>query len=222
MKKIILVLLVSIGVCQANAQLDSRKKSGFAIPATEAPKADPKVAPKTDEPKKEEKLQLNAPNVVGELNIPEREFSMFPQEEFGNPAEQYSKRLKKIEKGLLPEGHGSNVGLKEDAYWGDYHTNSNSIRILYRDHSAIDGDLLTVLVDDDVLRSGVYLTQGYKGFTLNLKEGLNKIDFYAVNTGASGPNTAEYKIVDENNAIISKRVWALEAGVKVTIVVVKD
>ncbi len=210
-------------VMLSGAQIDSRKSSGTRIPAVVAPEAPNRslqIAP--EQPENNTFNRLNTPKIVGELGVPEKEFSMFPQEEFANPGELYTKKLKKIEKTLLPEGHGLNAGLKEDAYWGDYHTNSKYVTILYRDHSAIDGDLLSVLVDDDVLRSRVYLTQGYKGFRLDLNGGLNKIDFLAVNTGASGPNTAQYKVLDENNNVISKRIWALEAGVKVTLIVVKD
>lgn len=57
---------------------------------------------------------------------------------------------------------------------------------------------------------------------MKLEEGSNKIEFFAINTGSSGPNTAEYRIVDETGAVIASKVWALEAGVRVTVVVVKD
>ncbi|GAL67152.1 hypothetical protein JCM19301_2317 [Jejuia pallidilutea] len=122
---------------------------------------------------------------------------------------------------MLPEGHGENAGLKEDAYWGDYNTTSKSVRILYRDYSAIDGDLLRVYVNGDVIQPRVYLTQGFSGFKLDLKNGLNEIVFQAINTGSSGPNTAEYRIVDDNNKSISSKVWALATGVKVTVIVNK-
>ena len=220
MKFLMLCITGLACVCLSEAQIDSRKQSGTIIPAVEVPETpnnSVKIAPERPETN-----TLAAPRVVGELKLPEKEFSMFPQEEFANPGVLYTKRLKKIEKSLLPEGHGSNVGLKEDAYWGDYHTNSKYVTILYRDYSAIDGDLLSVLVDDNVLRSRQYLTEGYKGFRLDLSTGLNKIEFLAINTGASGPNTAEYKVLDDRNNVISKRVWALEAGVKVTMILVKD
>jgi hypothetical protein len=222
MKGTILCLLCFVCITFANAQIDSRKRSGRFIPAIvtpEVPEANKKIAPEEPEANVP---SAATPEIEDELDVPEKTFSMFPQEQFVNPGQLYSKRLNKIEKTLLPEGHGLNAGLKEDAYWGDYHTQSNSIRILYRDHSAIDGDLLSVFVDGDILRSREYLITTYKGFKLDLKKGNNKIDFFAVNTGASGPNTAEYKILDENNTVIARRVWGLEAGVKVSITIVKD
>lgn len=223
MRLLITCFLLLAFTFSVSAQIDSKKKSGSIIPAIEAPKDSTdskKIAP--------EKLEKNnqfdgvtKPKVIGKLELPKKEFSMFPQEEFGNPGELYTKKLDKIEKTLLPEGHGENAGLKEDAYWGDYNTTSKSLRILYRDYSAIDGDLLRVYVNDDIIQPRVYLTQGYQGFKLDLKEGLNKIDFFAINTGSSGPNTAEYRIVDENNKVISTKVWALAAGVRVTVIVNK-
>ncbi len=210
--------------CTVHAQIDSKKKSGKIIPAIEAPKDSTdskKILPKKPE-QNDQFSGVKSPTVIGKLELPKKEFSMFPQEEFGNPGELYTKKLDKIEKTLLPEGHGENAGLKEDAYWGDYKTTSKSIRVLYRDYSAIDGDLLRVYVNDDIIQPRVYLTQGFSGFKLDLKDGFNEIKFQAINTGASGPNTAEYKIVDENNKVISSKVWALAVGVKVTVVIVKE
>lgn len=207
-----------------NAQIDSKKKSGSIIPAIEAPKDSTdskKIAP--EKLKKNDQLSgVKAPQIVGKLELPKKEFSMFPQEEFGNPGELYTKKLDKIEKTLKPDGYGLSAGLKKDAFWGDYTTNAKSIRIMYRDYSAIDGDLLRVYVNGDIIQPRAYLTQGFSGFKLDLKEGSNEIIFQAINTGSSGPNTAEYRIVDENNKRISNKVWALEAGIKVTVVIVKE
>jgi hypothetical protein len=62
----------------------------------------------------------------------------------------------------------------------------------------------------------------FKGFRLRLKEGLNKIEFYAVNEGSLLPNTAEYRIVDQWKNVITGKIWALATGVKVTIIIVKE
>lgn len=224
MKFVITCFFVLILSATGNAQIDSKKKSGAIIPAIEAPKdsADSKKIAPEKLNKNDQFSGVTSPKVVGKLELPKKEFSMFPKEEFGNPGELYTKKLDKIEKTLLPEGHGENAGLKEDAYWGDYKTTSKSIRVLYRDYSAIDGDLLRVYVNDDIIQPRAYLTQGFSGFKLDLKDGFNEIKFQAINTGSSGPNTAEYRIVDENNKVISSKVWALAAGVKVTVVIVKE
>ncbi|MEW4924595.1 hypothetical protein [Algibacter sp. 2305UL17-15] len=224
MRFLITCFIVIVFAASGNAQIDSKKNSGIIIPAIEAPKDsldNKKIVP--EEPKENNQFDgVSAPKVVGRLEFPKKEFSMFPQEEFKNPGELYTKKLDKLEKELLPEGHGLNAGIKEDAYWGDYRTTSKSVTILVRDHSAIDGDLLRILVNDDIIQSNIYLTQNYKGLKLDLIDGINKIDFFAINTGSSGPNTAEYKIVDENVKLISRKVWALAKGVRVTFIVIKE
>ncbi|KAA5821441.1 hypothetical protein FPF71_16320 [Algibacter amylolyticus] len=223
MKPYAFLLILICFSLSIEAQIDSKNKS-FSIPAVESKKDTADIAPLTPSKPIESanSIGLNRPKVAPNLEMPKKDFSMFPEEEFGNPGELYSKRLGQVEKELLPEGHGENAGLKEDAYWGDYRTKSKFIYIKYRDYSAIDGDVLRVLVDDDVIKSGAYLTEGFGGFKLKLKDGLNKIDFYAVNEGSSGPNTAEYRILDEWNKVISGKVWALSKGVKVTIIIIKE
>jgi len=206
------------------SQIDSRNKS-TPFPVIESVKDSLKAElpkPATPIEAKQDPLNgMNAPRVSTDLSSPKRQVSMFPEEKFGNPGELYTKNLDRQKLSVLPDGYGENAGLKEDAFWGDYETESKTITIKYRDHSAIDGDLLRVYVNDDVLRSNIYLGRNFSGFRLELKEGENKIEFFAINTGASGPNTAEYRIEDETGATISNKVWALEKGVRVTVVVNK-
>lgn len=205
------------------SQIDSNKKS-ISIPAIESKKETAEIKPLTPSKPINENTTfgINRPKVAPNLEMPKKEFSMFPQEKFGNPGELYTKNLDKLEKELLPEGHGLYSGLQEDAYWGDYTTKSKYIDIGYRDHGRVDGDLLNVLVEGDVIQANVFLTGGFKGFRLNLKEGLNKIEFYAVNEGDFIPNTAQYRITDEWNKVISGKIWSLAKGVKVTIIIVKE
>ena len=208
------------------AQIDSRNNKSTPFPVIESVKDSLKAElpkPSTPIEAKSDPLNgMNAPRVSTDLSTPKKQVSMFPEEEFGNPAELFTKNLDRQKLAVLPDGYGENAGLKEDAFWVDYHTKSNYIQIKYRDHSAIDGDLLRVYVNDDVLRSNVYLGRGFSGFRLKLEPGSNKIEFFAINTGSSGPNTAEYRIEDETGAVIANKVWALEKGVRVTVVVVKD
>ena len=77
-------------------------------------------------------------------------------------------------------------------------------------------------VNDDIIYPRVLLTQGFKGFKLELQPGINKIDFLALNQGESGPNTAEFKVTDEAGNVIAHNQWNLATGVKATIVVVKE
>ena len=204
MKSYIFFLFFICISLSTHAQIDSKKKS-ISIPAVESKKDTAETSPLTpSQPIKDNNtFGMNRPKVAPNLGMPKKEFSMFPQEKFGNPGELYTKNLDKLEKELLPEGHGLYSGLKEDAYWGDYTTKSKYIDIGYRDHGRIDGDLLRVLVDGDVIQSNISLVGSFQGFRLNLKEGLNKIEFYAINEGDYIPNTAQYRIKDEWNKVIS-------------------
>ena len=208
--------IISIG------QIDSRKNNSFAIPAIAAPVDTTNVT--SIAPVKTDKIEkpFSLPKELPELKLPEKEFSMFPTEEFANPGELYTNKLNKIQQTLLPEGHNRNSGLKEDAYWGDYKTTSNSVRIQYRDHGRIDGDLLRIHVNGNVIKAREFLNGGFNGFNLKLEKGFNTIEFYAINEGDFKPNTAQYRILDDNNKIISGKIWSLAAGVKVTIIIVKE
>lgn len=207
----------------SHAQID-RRSGSISIPAVIAPQdsVDSNILLPAKPDKKDTFDGLTTPKTLPELSLPKKEFSMFATEEFANPGELFTKRLEKIEKGLLPEGHGENSGLKKDAYWGDYRTKSKYVNIQYRDHGMIDGDLLRVFVNGDIIQPRAYLNSNFDGFKLNLEDGFNKIEFYAINEGSAIPNTAQYRILDDKDDIITGRVWSLAAGVKVTVIVIKE
>ena len=81
---------------------------------------------------------------------------------------------------------------------------------------------LCVFVNGDIVQSQVYLNGSFSGFTLRLEEGINTIEFQALNQGSSGPNTAELHVYDEKGFIISAKEWNLLTGRKATIIVNKD
>ena len=54
-----------------------------------------------------------------------------------------------------------------------------------------------------------------------LLQGFNKIDFTALNQGSSGPNTAELRVFDDSNLLISSNQWNLSTGATATFIVVK-
>lgn len=149
---------------------------------------------------------------------------MFPEEEFANPGELYMEKINKS----LDDIRGSKEerelrnGSSTDQYFGDFKTSSKTVNVVYRDHGYTDGDLIQVKVNDDIVHPRVFLTGKFKGFTLELKPGFNKIDFLALNQGDSGPNTAEFKVIDDQGKIVAHNRWNLATGVKATIIVVKE
>ncbi len=109
-----------------------------------------------------------------------------------------------------------------DQYLGDFKTNSGSVTIMYRDHEYVDGDRVRIFVNGDIVKSSVYLSGGFGGFTFPLQSGFNHIVFQALNQGCSGPNTAELQIYDEGGNLISHNQWNLTTGRKATVMIVKE
>jgi len=119
------------------------------------------------------------------------------------------------DKELVPE-----YGL--DQFLGVIKTGSQFVSVKYRDHEYVDGDRIRVYVNGDIVQSGVALGASFGGFTLNLEEGENVIEFEALNQGSSGPNTAELHVYDDNGFIISAKEWNLLTGNVASIKVIKE
>ncbi|PKA84132.1 hypothetical protein ATE92_2302 [Ulvibacter sp. MAR_2010_11] len=109
-----------------------------------------------------------------------------------------------------------------DQYLGDFKTTSGFVSVQYRDHEYVDGDVIRVFVNDDVVQSSIYLNGVFQGFKLSLVSGFNKIDFQALNQGSSGPNTAELHVYDDTGKLVSAYKWNLLTGDKATVIVVKE
>ncbi|WP_242158248.1 hypothetical protein [Aestuariivivens sediminis] len=216
-----ILLCCSVSIC---AQIDTEKKLKI-VPAEESKEDSATILPLTpSKPADDSFSDLAIPKISKSLEVPEKPFSMFPEEEFGNPGELYQKRISKniddltLSKEEIERRNGSTT----DQYLGDFKSNAEFVNVIYRDHGYTDGDIIQVLVNDDIVHARVYLTGGFKGFKLNLLKGFNKIDFLALNQGESGPNTAEFKVIDDQGHIVSHNQWNLATGVKATVIVVKE
>ena len=109
-----------------------------------------------------------------------------------------------------------------DQYLGEIKTGSLNVTIMYRDHEYVDGDRVRIFVNGDIVKSSVYLSSGFNGFTFQLQPGFNKVEFQALNQGSSGPNTAELKIFDEGGEVLSSNQWNLTTGRKATVTIIKE
>ncbi len=105
---------------------------------------------------------------------------------------------------------------------GDVITNGSFVQVKYRDHEYVDGDRIRVFVNDDMVQSDLTLTGSFKGFTLTLVQGFNRIEFEAINQGSSGPNTAELHVYNDKGQLISAAEWNLLTGNVATIIVIKE
>ena len=106
--------------------------------------------------------------------------------------------------------NGSDVSEKKiqtSLELGKLETSSKSIRIICRDHSYVDGDRVKLYVNEEVIRRSITLRAGYYSVDIVLREGFNRIDIEALNQGSSGPNTAEFKVLDENGIVLANKEW---------------
>ncbi len=105
---------------------------------------------------------------------------------------------------------------------GTFHTTAVKANVKYRDAAFVDGDKVRVSLNDKVVKYQVDLIGDYQGFQMDLVKGVNKIDFEALNEGSAGPNTAEFKVFDENGIVIASNQWNLGTGYKGTIILIKE
>ena len=105
---------------------------------------------------------------------------------------------------------------------GRYETTTERIKIVCRDHSFVDGDRVKLYVNEEVIRRSITLQGGYYVLDIDLKEGFNRIDIEALNQGSSGPNTAEFKVFDDNGNLLAAREWNILTGYVATMVVMKN
>lgn len=141
------------------------------------------------------------------------------KEEFANPGDRFTKKLNKTN---FTEGDAVDMKIfRRNQYFGDYRTKSEKLKIVYRDPALVDGDILKILVNDVIVKHGIYLAADYEGFDLRLVEGFNKIEFIAVNEGTSSPNTGEFRILDKEFEVTANQ-WNVATGFKASFIVIKE
>ena len=106
-----------------------------------------------------------------------------------------------------------------DYYLGDIKTSSKFIRIICRDHEYEDGDRIKLLLNNSIIHPNITLRNSGYTIDIKLKDGLNTIEFFALNEGTASPNTAELKVFDENSTIIGSGQWLLTTGYKARLIV---
>ena len=107
-------------------------------------------------------------------------------------------------------------------FLGDVKTGSNFVGVVARDHEYVDGDRVKVIVNGDVVEANILLSSAFKGVNVDLKEGINRIEFVALNQGSSGPNTAQVMVTDDAGQVIHNNKWNLSTGSIASLVVVKQ
>lgn len=208
------ILIVLIFSTFSYGQLDGSKTFSIKPAKQETsdviiPKPTPTPSVFDKEPEKSTSLTLEKPEIK---NIMEKE-------QFKNPGDRYidalNDKIRVRERPVLKE-------FSKNVYLGEVKTKSETAQIMYRDHEYPDGDRIRVYVNDVVVQFDITLEEAFNGFKIDLKPGFNKIDFEALNQGTSGPNTAQFRVFDDQGVMIASKEWYLTTGFKATIVVVKE
>ena len=116
-------------------------------------------------------------------------------------------------------------GSKEyfpDFYLGDIRIKSDSISIVYKDFGLVDNDQLQIIINDSIVKPRIFLTGEFRGIKVKLSEGFNQIDFKALSTGDIAPNTAQFRIYNNNDGLEYFERWALSTGSKATLIITKE
>lgn len=200
------------------------------INAKEKPKKEA-VPPPTDVPK------IVAPNVFRETNIfgtkvqennsfqigaPENKISMIPKNNFEHKiGDVYRDKMNQDLHKTLHEGDGPLD--RADRFLGDFKTKSKFLVVKYRDYIYIDGDLISVYLNDNLIQSRLFLNAQLGEFIIPLSVGINNIEFVVASQGTSGGNTAEIHVLDDENKKITVEFWDnLALGTKVKLIVIKE
>lgn len=209
------IILLAIAMDSLNAQVEGQNQ-GNVLNNTKDPNhrglnykfgdiKDPKINNFTLGEKKKESNYLKEPERYYDMNV---STGLLKPDFDGTP-----KHFKKDKK--------SKSAIRGNQNLGSYEIDSKIVQLVYRDHMAVDGDVVRILINDDIVRGKVTLGGGYSGFAVYLADGLNKIEIQALNQGLSGPNTAQFKLYDQEGKLITSNIWNLLTGGTATLMITK-
>lgn len=197
--KRILFLIIMIGISLQGFAQDERKTKFKPIAPINMEDTDIR-APKKIVPEK-------LPPIVAKTPDP---YKINPEELFKNPY-LYKK-----------PNNSEGVFYRQNQYLGSFKTKTFTSTVRFRDAAFVDGDRIKVYLNDKMIQPEISLSGEFQGFKINLKEGINKIDFEALNEGFASPNTAQFEVYDDKGAVISASQWNVGTGYKATIVLIKE
>lgn len=241
MKQILFFILILGLSSKAFGQAEFNTKFRPIKPQTTTAKPKSDIKPPTNLPKLNIP-KIVAPNVLKETNIfgtkpkpnnafeigtPENHFSMILKNKFEHKlGDVYQDKMTKdLDKTMVQEG------LKEDfssldranRYLGDFKTKSKFLVVKYRDYIQIDGDLISVYLNDKIIKSQLYLHSQLDEFKIPLEMGINSIEFVVASQGTSGGNTAEIHVIDDAGKSVTDEYWNnLALGTRIKLIVMKE
>ena len=126
---------------------------------------------------------------------------------------------------IQPKWSEENFPVEEvftgDRNLGTIKTTSKYVEVFFRDYGNVDGDIIQVYLNKELVEGNITLSGGYKVMLIDIKPGISILDFKAVSMGLFAPNTAELKVIDSSGHVVMDRYWSLATGNKATIQLVR-
>ena len=213
MYKFKLLYILSFTISIVNSQIETAQES-LTIKAKELAKKNDnssnllKLSPVKGLTNKNIKISMGIPLIDG---FAKKEQGIEIKKDVVDPTWEVKQKFSENQKNVSK--------YSRDYYLGDIKTSSKFIRIVCRDHEYEDGDRIKLLLNNSVIHPNITLRNSGYTIDIRLKDGLNTIEFFALNEGTASPNTAELKVFDENSVIIGSGQWLLTTGYKARLIV---
>lgn len=204
------------------SQFENSKK-GIRFAATKKKEAplkslDIKTSPSVI--KYESSFDKKKDDLMGFSILPKKVEKGIMEEEASTVRQSSELYTEKLQTKLSQEGITREI-LNSDVFLGEYTVYTKEIDISCRDYSAIDGDLVRVWLNGEMVTKQIDLESGYKKYKYTLQEGLNIIQIEALNVGLSFPNTGQFLFLDGNGKKITEQFWGLNEGYRAIVKVYK-
>jgi len=213
MYKFKLLYILSFTISIVNSQIETAQES-LTIKAKELAKKNDnssnllKLSPVKGLTNKNIKISMGIPPIDG---FAKKEQGIEIKKDVVDPTWEVKQKFSENQKNVSK--------YSRDYYLGDIKTSSKFIRIVCRDHEYEDGDRIKLLLNNSIIHPNITLRNSGYTIDIRLKDGLNTIEFFALNEGTASPNTAELKVFDENSVIIGSGQWLLTTGYKARLIV---
>ena len=78
------------------------------------------------------------------------------------------------------------------------------------------------MVNKAIIHPNLTLKGEFYTVDVDLKDGINTIEFIALNEGSSRPNTAQIRVFDENGTVLATNKWLITTGFRAVLTVVRN
>jgi len=124
-------------------------------------------------------------------------------------------------KKMLQAGHGMKIDPKiregstkhfKSINLGELTTTSRILKLNCRDFGEIDGDIVRIKLNDNIVVRKLLLEGASKFVEVRLEDGYNTLEFIAISPGYAPPATSIFKVIDEASLLIYTGQWWLSKG----------